>query len=113
MKARTQQQGFGLVEIMVAITLGLLLTAAMVRMVLDTKENYTYSNTVARLQENGRFGLDLLTAEAPGTVSESSLRDHTGHGTPWLTAWSTNAITASASRTRPIGGVTPAGVPSV
>ena len=63
MKARTQQQGFGLVEIMVAITLGLLLTAAMVRMVLDTKENYTYSNTVARLQENGRFGLDLLTAD--------------------------------------------------
>ncbi len=63
MTTPTRQQGFGLVEIMVAITLGLLLTAAMVRMVLDTKENYTYSNTVARLQENGRFGMDMLTAD--------------------------------------------------
>jgi type IV pilus assembly protein PilW len=57
------QHGFGLVELMVAITLGLLLTAAMIQMVLAARQSYTVSDSMSRIQDSGRFGVDLIAQD--------------------------------------------------
>ncbi len=48
---------------MVSMVLGLLLMLGIVRVYLDSKLNYTADEEVARVQENGRFALNLLKRE--------------------------------------------------
>lgn len=55
--------GFGLVEIMIAITLGLLLTAAVLRLFVANNQTYRTNESVARVQENSRYISDLLNKE--------------------------------------------------
>src|SRR6056297_2296055 len=55
--------GFSLVELMVAITLGLLLTAGMVQLFSSTKVTFRTNDALARVQENGRFTLEMLKRE--------------------------------------------------
>ncbi|HKL51917.1 MAG TPA: PilW family protein [Wenzhouxiangellaceae bacterium] len=52
--------GFSLVELMVAITLGLLLTAGMIQLFNSSKVTFRTNDAVARVQENGRFALEIL-----------------------------------------------------
>ena len=58
-----KQQGFGLVEIMVALTLGLLLSAALVRLLLDAREGFTFNMNSSQVQDNGRFALDMISQD--------------------------------------------------
>ncbi len=58
--SRIYQSGFGLVEIMVAIALGLLLIAGVTQIYLSSKKTYQTSEAVTRLQENGRFAIVKL-----------------------------------------------------
>jgi hypothetical protein len=60
---RTRNRGISLVELMVSMVLGLLLTLGIVRIYLDSKLNYTADEEMARVQENGRFALNLLKRE--------------------------------------------------
>src|SRR6056297_2680692 len=55
--------GFSLIEMMVAITLGLLLTAGMIQLFDSTKVTFRSNDALARVQENGRFTLELLKRE--------------------------------------------------
>lgn len=55
--------GFSLIELMVAITLGLLLTAGMVQLFSSTKMTFNTNDALARVQENGRFTLEMLKRE--------------------------------------------------
>ncbi|HMB39000.1 MAG TPA: PilW family protein [Wenzhouxiangellaceae bacterium] len=52
--------GFSLIELMVAITLGLLLTAGMIQLFNSSKVTFRTNDAVARVQENGRFALEIL-----------------------------------------------------
>jgi len=54
------QQGFTLVEIMVAITLSLILLAGVMQIFLGSKTTYNLQNGLGRLQENARFALDIM-----------------------------------------------------
>jgi type IV pilus assembly protein PilW len=58
-----RQRGFGLVEIMISVTLGLILTAALLQMVLGAQQSYMFSETMARVQDTGRFGIDLISRD--------------------------------------------------
>ena len=58
-----RQQGFGLVEVMVAITLGLLLTAAVLQLFASNNTTYRTTNSVGVVQDNARFAQDLLSKE--------------------------------------------------
>jgi type IV pilus assembly protein PilW len=60
---RIRQQGFGLVEVMVAITLGLLLTAAVLQLFVSNNTTYRTTNSVGVVQDNARFAQDLLSKE--------------------------------------------------
>jgi type IV pilus assembly protein PilW len=55
-----RQRGFSLIEMMVAITLGLLLTTGILQLFLNTSRNNDELAKTSALIENGRFALQLL-----------------------------------------------------
>ncbi len=56
-----RMRGFSLVEMMVAMLLGLVLVAGAVSVYLASSRTYSEVEQVAVLSENGRFGLQLVT----------------------------------------------------
>lgn len=61
--AGVRTTGFTLVELMIAITLGLLLTAGMIQMFSATRITFNSNEALSRVQENGRFAMELLKRE--------------------------------------------------
>jgi type IV pilus assembly protein PilW len=55
------QAGVALVEIMVALLLSLILVAGVGQIYISSKQTYRMQDGQSRLQENGRFALQLLT----------------------------------------------------
>lgn len=56
-------RGLSLVELMVALTLGLIILAAVSTVFVNSRVNYSTHESLARLQENGRFALHFLTRD--------------------------------------------------
>lgn len=70
-----KQVGIGLVEIMVAITIGLFLMAGIGQIFVSSKQTYRVTEAASRLQENGRFAMikmaeDIRMAGFRGCGSE-------------------------------------------
>lgn len=57
------QRGFSLVELMVAMVLGLMLVAVIGSIFLSSNRNYKEDNRFARMQENGRFAVNALITD--------------------------------------------------
>ncbi len=55
------QKGFSLVELMIAMALGLLITAAALQMSLTSRDIKKTTDEQSRIQENGRFALFFLS----------------------------------------------------
>jgi len=55
-----EQRGITLVELMVAMLLGLLITAGAIQVFAGNRVAYVFNQGLARLQENGRFAIDTL-----------------------------------------------------
>ncbi|MFN3594673.1 MAG: PilW family protein [Thiobacillaceae bacterium] len=55
-----RQAGLSLIELMIAIAIGLMLVAAMGYLYVGQRQTWRALEAVARLQENGRFALELL-----------------------------------------------------
>ncbi len=75
-RLRRAQAGVSLVELMIAITLGLLATGAALAIYLSNRTSFALVEGVARMQENARFAVDLLSRdirEAGGVVCGGSL----------------------------------------
>ncbi len=58
-----KQAGMSLLELMVAMGLGLFLIAGVVNVFLANKDSSQLETSLARLQENGRIALDLLVSD--------------------------------------------------
>ena len=58
-----QQQGLTLVELMIALTLGLIVIAALVAVFSSSNQNYRQNEALASLQDNARFALDALSRD--------------------------------------------------
>ncbi len=56
-------QGFSLVEMMVAMTIGLVLVGAGIAVYANSRAAYTINESIARLQENARYALDEITRD--------------------------------------------------
>ena len=54
------QRGFTLIELMISLVIGLLLSAAIVKIYVDTSQIYKFQNAVSEVQENGRFASAFL-----------------------------------------------------
>lgn len=53
-------RGMSLVELMVAMTIGLIILAAVSSLFVSSKQTYTTQDNLARLQENGRFAMQFV-----------------------------------------------------
>lgn len=60
---KLHQKGFSLIELMIAMTLGMMLVTAVISIFLSSNKNFNQNDRYARLQENGRFALRLVTKE--------------------------------------------------
>lgn len=60
---RPTQQGMTLIELMIAVTLALLVSGVMLGLFSNSKESYILNENLARLQENGRFAMQLMSRD--------------------------------------------------
>lgn len=60
MNGRRPQRGLSLVELLIGITLGLMLTGAIIQLFAGTKATYLSEQSLSRVQETGRFALEFL-----------------------------------------------------
>ena len=58
------QQGITLIELMIALVIGLLATGAMLKIYVDSSQLYRFNEGLARIQENGRLGLEFIRRDA-------------------------------------------------
>jgi type IV pilus assembly protein PilW len=74
-----RQSGLTLIELMVAMTLGMILTIAIGQIFMSSRFTHTSTNENARMQENARFALALLERELrmAGFVRNSSTGSYT------------------------------------
>ncbi len=56
-------QGFTLVELMVALTIGLVIMAAVSTLFVSSKRTYTSQDQLSRLQENARFAMHFIMSD--------------------------------------------------
>lgn len=54
------QRGFSMVELMVAITIGLILSAGIIQIFANSKQTYRIEESLSRVQESGRLALDFI-----------------------------------------------------
>jgi type IV pilus assembly protein PilW len=59
--ARSAQRGFTLVEIMVALTIGIFLTGALLTIVQSNRRVFGEQNQLAQLQDNERMAMTMMT----------------------------------------------------
>ena len=59
-KFHNSQQGLSLVELMIAMVLGLILTAGIIQLFIGSKQTYRFQDSLSRVQENARFAIDAL-----------------------------------------------------
>lgn len=62
-RASKSQQGLSLVELMIAMLLGVFLTGGLLQLFINTKQTYGTQESLFRLQENGRVAIDLITRD--------------------------------------------------
>lgn len=79
------QYGLTLVELLIALVLGLLLLGSLLSLHASSSQTYRTQVALSRLQENGRFALELLARELhnaghlPGCTGVRNSRLATGH----------------------------------
>jgi len=62
-QAKTKQLGLTLIELMIAIVLGLLITAAVTQLFFNNKQTYRITESQIQLQDNARFALNALSKD--------------------------------------------------
>jgi len=58
-----KQRGLSLIELMIAIVLGLFITAGMIKLFINSKQAYRVQENLSRVQENGRFAMEFLARD--------------------------------------------------
>lgn len=61
--SRGIQKGMTLIEIMIAMLIGVFLIGGVLQIFIGTKQSYRMQEGLSRLQENGRFAMDFLTKD--------------------------------------------------
>jgi len=65
---RDRQCGLTLVEVMIALALGLILTLGAVQIFVSSKQGYRANEALARIQENGRYALHFIKQDIRSTA---------------------------------------------
>lgn len=114
--SRRAGRGFLLVDLLVSLFLGVLLSAALVSSYLAFKRHYLHTQQLERLQENGRHALRLLTRELAmagfygGLVDTSALAPRGVTGDCGGAYWALDAAAPLGLVNEHAGGTAPLGV---
>jgi type IV pilus assembly protein PilW len=73
-RQRSQQGGFSLIELMISLTLGLILSAAVVQVMISNNSTERLNRSIASAQENGRFIIARLRNDLVMTGRYDMLR---------------------------------------
>lgn len=86
-------KGFGLIELMIALTLGLIIVLGVTQIFATTRSTFTTQNASARLQEDARFVLSKMIQEIRMVGMTGCLRTITDAGTTLDTpiSWDSSA----------------------
>ena len=57
------QRGLSLVELMIALVLGLVLSTGVITVFISAKQDYQVQDAISQVQENGRFSLEFLARD--------------------------------------------------
>lgn len=63
MTRHSQQQGFSLIELMIAVTLSMVLMGAALQFISSSRSTYELGDDLSRVQENGRIALDIMVKD--------------------------------------------------
>lgn len=58
-----RQSGLSLIELMIAITLGLLIMAAVIQLFVNNKQTYRITESQTQMQDNARFSMNYLSKD--------------------------------------------------
>ncbi|MCP4875083.1 MAG: prepilin-type N-terminal cleavage/methylation domain-containing protein [Gammaproteobacteria bacterium] len=109
-----REKGFSLIEIMVALVIGLFISAAVVNIFIASKQSFRLQEATAQIQEDGRFALDIMKhtlrmAGYTGCYGELSSVGENVLQSPTSFAWDTsNSIQGfdNVAANDTIGGIT-------
>ncbi|MDO9270484.1 MAG: PilW family protein [Methylobacter sp.] len=62
-QSKSPQTGFTLIELMIAMLLGVFLTGGIIQVFIGSRQTYRMQENLSRLQENGRFAIDFITRD--------------------------------------------------
>jgi type IV pilus assembly protein PilW len=110
-KALARQSGVSLIELLIAMTLGLFLTFALVEILINGKQSFGSANHLSRIQENGRIATNLMVTDLKragylgGNSNVQDIFGSSGQFTP--TAISCNATNTNWGRmiSQPLAGL--------
>jgi type IV pilus assembly protein PilW len=90
-------RGVSLVELMVAVVVGLVMLGGVIQVYLSSKQTYNAQDQLARMQESGRFAMDLITRDLRragywgGNADLATQTGNPGPATPAHTCTNSNA----------------------
>lgn len=58
------ERGFSIVELMIALLLGVILLGGVIQVFLSSRQTYSANEAMSRMQENGRFALEFIARSA-------------------------------------------------
>lgn len=116
---RRRITGLSIVELMVALTIGLILLAALTRLFAVSRSTYTLEEGLARVQESGRFAMEFLAqdirmagyigcASSTNTTVQNHLNNPTDYGVDATQNFSGHRYTGSGSSPSALTDWTPA-----
>ncbi len=84
---RKQSSGFGLIELMVALTLGLIVLLGVTQIFVSAKNTYLAQNAAASMQEDARYGLSKMLQEVRMVGMVGCLASVTADATATTAGW--------------------------
>lgn len=94
---RMRQAGFSIVELMVALVLGLLLIGGVINIFMTNQQTFRTNENLGRLQENARISFELMAREvrqAGGNLCGATLMANVlnNAGTAWTSNWDAGVL---------------------
>lgn len=94
---RALHSGFTLIELMVSLTLGLILVAVAIQLMISGQVNYRIQNAAAAIQDSGVFGLSAVTKNIrlANYGNAGAMNDETLYGGIVLSAQTTTGVSSA------------------
>jgi type IV pilus assembly protein PilW len=94
-RRNASQGGFSLIELMVALTLGLIIIGGVLSIFATNQQAFKTNDALGRLQENARISFELMAREvrqAGGNLCGTPLLVNVLKTTDWTTNWDNGAL---------------------